>query len=262
MSLRNEKPLSGYPENVAEKTSNMSTQSFGREAGSIPRMPFLYLAVVRGKSSGMVDEEMRSRLALIVPHVRRAVRTGKVIDLRQAEAATFADIVDGLSPAIFLVDAERQIVHGNSASRSMLEHGDLLRAVHGRLNASDAQENLLIVVCSGGPLHVQFVLGIPNALPARRRVLEFLIAELKDIMRDATWTAAGIGRHQLEVNRWALELGGHLRTGLEDNIKFDRERLAKSNAELVARLRDLCGEFGRHAATAPEARRILGLVAG
>jgi len=143
-----------------------------------------------------------------------------------------------------------------------LSNGDLLRAVHGRLNASDAQENLLIVVCSGGPLHVQFVLGIPNALPARRRVLEFLIAELKDIMRDATWTAAGIGRHQLEVNRWALELGGHLRTGLEDNIKFDRERLAKSNAELVARLRDLCGEFGRHAATAPEARRILGLVAG
>ena len=109
------------------------------------------------------------------------------------------------------------------------------------------------------PLHVQFVFGIPNALPARRRVLEFLIAELKDIMPDATWTAAGIGRHQLEVNRWALELDGNLRTGLEDNIKFDRERLAKSNAELVARLRDLCGKFGRHAATTSEARRILGL---
>ena len=109
------------------------------------------------------------------------------------------------------------------------------------------------------PLHVQFVLGIPNALPARRRVLEFLISEIKDIMPDATWTAAGIGRHQLEVNRWALELGGHLRTGLEDNIKFDRDRLAKSNAELVARLRDMCGEFGRRAATPQEARNILKL---
>jgi uncharacterized protein (DUF849 family) len=109
------------------------------------------------------------------------------------------------------------------------------------------------------PLHVQFVLGIPNALPARRRVLEFMVSEIKDIMPDATWAAAGIGRHQLEVNRWTLELGGHLRTGLEDNIKFDRDRLANSNAELVARLRDLCGEFGRHAASPQEARQILGL---
>jgi len=109
------------------------------------------------------------------------------------------------------------------------------------------------------PLHVQFVLGIPNALPARRRVLEFLVSELGDIMPDATWAAAGIGRHQLDVNRWTLELGGHMRTGLEDNIKFDRDRLAKSNAELVARLRDMCGEFNRHAASPAEARDILKL---
>ena len=109
------------------------------------------------------------------------------------------------------------------------------------------------------PLHVQFVLGIPNALPARRRVLEFLVSELGNIMPDATWAAAGIGRHQLDVNRWTLELGGHMRTGLEDNIKFDRERLAKSNAELVARLRDMCGEFNRHAASPAEARDILKL---
>src|SRR4029077_12600707 len=98
-----------------------------------------YLTVLRNQACGMVDDEMRRRMTLIVPHVRRAVRTGKVVDLRQAEAATFADILDGLSPAIFLVDTEGQIVHGNAASRSMLEHGDLLRSVHGRLNAGDAQ---------------------------------------------------------------------------------------------------------------------------
>ena len=50
-----------------------------------------------------------------------------------------------------------------------------------------------------------------------------------------TTPAAGIRRHQPEVNNWCLELGGHVRTGLEDNIKFDKFRLAKSNAELVAR---------------------------
>ena len=112
------------------------------------------------------------------------------------------------------------------------------------------------------PLHVQFVLGIPNALPPRRRVLEFLVSELKDIMPDATWGAAGIGRHQLEINRWTLELGGHLRTGLEDNIKFDRDRLANSNAELVARLAGMCGDYGRHAARPDEARRMLNLADG
>ena len=109
------------------------------------------------------------------------------------------------------------------------------------------------------PLHVQFVMGIPNALPARRKVLDFLVSELKEIMPDATWAAAGIARHQLEVNEWTLELGGHVRTGLEDNVKFDKDRLAKSNAELVARLRDLCGHYGRHAASPKEARAILGL---
>ncbi|HUL90531.1 MAG TPA: helix-turn-helix transcriptional regulator [Pseudolabrys sp.] len=98
-----------------------------------------YLSVIRSDASGMVDDEMRRRMGLIVPHVRRAVRTGKVIDLRQAEAATFADILDGLSPAIFLVDAGGQIVHGNAASRSLLDKGDLLRTVHGRLTASDPQ---------------------------------------------------------------------------------------------------------------------------
>jgi 3-keto-5-aminohexanoate cleavage enzyme len=109
------------------------------------------------------------------------------------------------------------------------------------------------------PCQVQFVMGIPNALPARRRLLEFLISELKDLMPDATWSAAGIGRHQLEVNQWCLELGGHVRTGLEDNIKFDKDRLARSNGELVSRVATMCGKYGRHAASVAEARQILDL---
>src|SRR5262249_6767940 len=102
-------------------------------------------------------------------------------------------------------------------------------------------------------------MGIPNALPARRKLLEFLVGELKDIMPDSTWSAAGIARHQLEVNRWCLELGGHVRTGLEDNIKFDEDRLARSNAELVARLAALCGEHRLRAASVAEARALRAL---
>ncbi len=109
------------------------------------------------------------------------------------------------------------------------------------------------------PVHVQFVLGVPNALPADREVLEFEIAQLERVLPGATWTAAGVGRYQLPVNEWSLELGGHCRTGLEDNVRFDKSRLAASNAQLVARVAELAGSFGRPVATPAQAREILGL---
>ena len=109
------------------------------------------------------------------------------------------------------------------------------------------------------PLHVQFVLGVKHALPAARDILEFEVAKLTELMPDATWVAAGIGRHQLEVNRWCLEMGGHCRTGLEDNVRWDKHRLAESNAELVKRVADLCAEYNRVVASPQVARTILGL---
>ncbi len=109
------------------------------------------------------------------------------------------------------------------------------------------------------PLHVQFVLGIQNALPARRSVFDFLRSELRELMPDATWVAAGTGRFQWEVNQWCLEAGGHCRTGLEDNVKFDPTRLAASNAELVRKIADVCGQYGRHVASPAEARQLLRL---
>ena len=109
------------------------------------------------------------------------------------------------------------------------------------------------------PVHVQFVLGIPGALPADREVLELELEQMQRVLPGATWTAAGIGRHQLTVNEWTLELGGHCRTGLEDNVRFDKARLAASNAELVQRVAELTAKFNRSVATPAEARRILGL---
>ncbi|MEC5409207.1 3-keto-5-aminohexanoate cleavage protein [Paraburkholderia sp. MPAMCS5] len=109
------------------------------------------------------------------------------------------------------------------------------------------------------PVHVQFVMGVKNALPARREILEFEVKQLKALLPDATWTAAGIGRHQLEVNYWTLDMGGHCRTGLEDNVRWDKDTLAKSNAQLVARVASLCGEYGRPVASAAKARQMLGI---
>jgi len=109
------------------------------------------------------------------------------------------------------------------------------------------------------PLHVQFVLGVKNALPAERDILAFQVAKLRELMPEATWVAAGVGRHQLDVNRWCLEMGGHCRTGLEDNVRWDRGRLAASNAELVSRVAALCADYGRSVATPGQARALLGL---
>lgn len=109
------------------------------------------------------------------------------------------------------------------------------------------------------PPHVQFVLGIANALPVRRSVFDFLRSELAEVLPGATWVAAGTSRHQFEVNQWCLEAGGHCRTGLEDNLRFDPTRLAASNAELVQKIVDVCERYGRRPATPAEARQMLGL---
>jgi uncharacterized protein (DUF849 family) len=111
------------------------------------------------------------------------------------------------------------------------------------------------------PAHVQFVMGIPNALPVREKVLDFLVEELAEVLPGATWTAAGIGRHQFTVAEWALARGGHARTGLEDNIYLAKGVLAASNAQLVEKTAELCARHNRRPATPAEARRLLGLEA-
>jgi uncharacterized protein (DUF849 family) len=110
-----------------------------------------------------------------------------------------------------------------------------------------------------GPLHVQFVMGVKNAMPVDRGVFDFYVETVARLAPDATWTGAGIGKDQLTLNRWSLERGGHCRTGLEDNVRLDRGTLAPSNAALVARVVDLCAEYDRRPATVAEARDMLHL---
>jgi len=112
-----------------------------------------------------------------------------------------------------------------------------------------------------GPLHVQFVMGVKNAMPVDRAVFDFYVDTLARLAPDATWTGAGIGRDQLTLNRWSLERGGHVRTGLEDNLRLDRATLAPSNAALVRRVVDLLTDYDRRPATVAEARALLGLAA-
>jgi DNA-binding CsgD family transcriptional regulator len=145
--------------------------------------------VFRHEQHGLADDEMRRRMRLIAPHVRRAVLIGRAIDLRTAEAASFADTFDGLGAGLFLVDATGRIVHANAAGHAMLAAGDLVRANGDRLASGDpdTDQDLLDIfaaagagdaavgikgiavplAASGGERHVAHVLPLTSG--ARRR---------------------------------------------------------------------------------------------
>jgi DNA-binding CsgD family transcriptional regulator len=95
--------------------------------------------VFRYQREGIVDDEARRRMRFIVPHIRRAVLIGRLIDLRAADAAGLADTLDGLSAAMCAVDANGRIVHANAACHVLLDAGDFLSAIRGRIVASDAR---------------------------------------------------------------------------------------------------------------------------
>jgi uncharacterized protein (DUF849 family) len=107
--------------------------------------------------------------------------------------------------------------------------------------------------------YVQFVMGVRNAMPADRAVFDFYVQTVGRLMPGVPWCAAGIGRDQLTLNAWCVAAGGHARTGLEDNIRLDRDRLAPSNAALVARVTELCARHERPVASWQQARALLGL---
>ena len=110
--------------------------------------------------------------------------------------------------------------------------------------------------------YVQFVMGVKNAMPADREVFDYYIRTVRRLFGEtAPWCAAGIGPSQIVLNEWAISSGGHARTGLEDNVRLDRDRLAPSNAALVARTAEICARYDRPVATWQQARALLGLAA-
>lgn len=150
------------------------------------------------------------------------------------------DLVDWLASEMIAHDVKPEI-----------EAFDLGHIVHATRMAADGRLK--------GPLYVQFVMGVKNAMPADERIFDFYIETLNRLAPDAQWCAAGVGPAQRTVNEWSITKGGHTRTGLEDNVRLDRNTLAPSNAALVRRAVDLCDKYERPVATWQQARAILGL---
>ncbi len=104
------------------------------------------LSIIRDERDGLVDDEMRRRTALLAPHVRRAVQIARGIDLKAAQAETFAEMLDGLSAGVFLVGAGGRLIHTNAAGRALLAEGRCLFAAAGRLAARSRSGNQALEV--------------------------------------------------------------------------------------------------------------------
>jgi uncharacterized protein (DUF849 family) len=109
----------------------------------------------------------------------------------------------------------------------------------------------------GGKVHVDFVMGVPGAMPG---TVEALLAGVAMLPAEVTsWSATGIGRAHLPILGAALAAGGHLRVGMEDNLFIARGRLAAHNVEFVERAATIAGLMQRPALTTTQARALLGV---
>jgi DNA-binding CsgD family transcriptional regulator len=129
-----------------------------------------FLSVARHEASGMVDDEMRRRMALVIPHVRRALLIGKTLHHKEAEATCLTDVLDGLSAGMIIVDANGRIVHANAAGNALLDTADFLRKTAcGRLVASDAPANAAlreVLLAAGAGVSAVGIKGIALPLTA------------------------------------------------------------------------------------------------
>jgi DNA-binding CsgD family transcriptional regulator/PAS domain-containing protein len=123
------------PQKLVDTANAMLERSAKTAAGFV---------VFRHERDGLVDDETRWRMRLIVPHMRRAALIGKTLDLNAARAATFADTFDGISAAIFFVDANGRIVHANAVGKVMLGTADVLHVAAGRIVPIDPEANLML----------------------------------------------------------------------------------------------------------------------
>jgi 3-keto-5-aminohexanoate cleavage enzyme len=175
----------------------------------------------------------------------------RCLDLRpemasfDAGSMNFGDDVFENSPAFLRQMAQRMLGAGTKPELEIFDGGMIGNCL--RLH----REGLLLA-----PLHFQFVLGVPGGAPATARTLLHFVESIPPV---STWSATGIGRAWVEMAMVTMVLGGHVRVGLEDAVYYARGELARSSAQMVARVARLAAELGRPLATPAEARRILGL---
>jgi uncharacterized protein (DUF849 family) len=109
------------------------------------------------------------------------------------------------------------------------------------------------------PVYIQFVMGVLGGITPSSENLMFLVDYANKIIGDFEFSVCVAGRAQFPICTQSLLIGGNVRVGLEDNLYLDKGRMAKSNAEQVAKIARIARELGIEPATPDEAREILRL---
>lgn len=109
------------------------------------------------------------------------------------------------------------------------------------------------------PAHFQFCMGVANGISGTMKDLIFMKETLDRLVPGSTWGCFGVGKYAMEMLYGAVALGGHVRVGMEDNVMYGKDQLAKNNRQFVERAKRVIEEFGNEVATPDDAREILGL---
>ena len=109
------------------------------------------------------------------------------------------------------------------------------------------------------PVYIQFVMGVLGGITASPENLLFLVDYARRQIGDFVFSVCVAGRAQFPICTLSLLIGGNCRVGLEDNLYLEKGKMAKSNAEQVAKMARIAHEFGVQPASPDEARTILGL---
>jgi len=150
------------------------------------------------------------------------------------------------SPDVIWALAERMLARGIKPELEILELGMINTA---KLLIKDG--------LAQRPYYFNILLGSMHAMAATALNLSAAVAGLP---RGSVWSGTGLGRFQVPVNILSIAMGGHVRTGVEDNLYYDFERTRlTSNEQAVRRLVRIAAEAGRPVANADEARSLLGL---
>ena len=105
--------------------------------------------------------------------------------------------------------------------------------------------------------HVSLVMGVASGMPAKAAWLPLLVEELPP---DAHWQTIVIGRQEVwEVHRASAEIGGHLRTGVEDTFYLPDGEKTSGNGPLIEALAAVAREAGRSICSPAETRALLGI---
>jgi uncharacterized protein (DUF849 family) len=108
-----------------------------------------------------------------------------------------------------------------------------------------------------GLLELNFVMGVASGMPSDPALLELLVGYRPP---DSLWQVTAIGRQEIwALHRRAAELGGHLRTGVEDTFYLPDGSRCRGNGDLIEAMVAMARQVGREIASPAEARELLGL---